>query len=105
MAIRLKKINLMHAMFGVADGVCSECEHFVKGLYHTRILRKCEIYGLTHSEATDWRQSYQACGLKNRDTIHQNVFRLVQRQNELPTSLAGQIEMEFDNEQLSEKTK
>lgn len=94
MTATLKKIDLMHEMFGMADGSCSECEHFVKGWYHTRILRKCEIYGLTHSEATDWRQNYQACGLKNKGTIHQNVYRCVKKQNEVPVALEGQIEIE-----------
>lgn len=98
MVLRLKKIDLMHGMFGTSDGVCAECTHFVKGWYHTRILRKCEIYGLTHSEATDWRQSYQACGLKNKNTIHQNVYRCVKKQNEFPVVLEGQVEMEADNE-------
>ena len=98
MVIRMKKIDLMHAMFGTTDGICAECEHFVKGLYHDSILRKCEVYGLTHSEATDWRQRYRACGLKNKDTIHQNVYRCVKKQGDLPVVLEGQIEMEAYNE-------
>lgn len=29
-------------------------------------LRKCTVYGATHSEASDWRKKYEACGLYNK---------------------------------------
>lgn len=60
----LRKIDLMYKHFGkAAEGKCKECQHFCKGRYHDKNLQKCEVYGLTHSEATDWKQSYDACGL------------------------------------------
>jgi hypothetical protein len=56
----------MHRLFGeMPDKRCAECKHFISGEYHDRRLFKCELYGLTHSEATDWRKSYTACGLYN----------------------------------------
>ena len=60
MAIR--KIELMHKHFGVADGKCKDCRYFspANGGYS-----KCNIYGRSCSEATDWSGRYQACGLKN----------------------------------------
>lgn len=51
---------------------------FCKDRYDDRILQKCKVYGLTHSEATDWKQSYDACGLfpdKPYDGI--DIVRLV----------------------------
>ena len=72
----IRKIGLMHKLYGIGDGICGTCSHFVEGRYHDKILRKCEIYGLTHSEASDWARRWQACGLKNKETGHENVIRL-----------------------------
>ena len=59
-----RKIQAMHKLFGTC-GVfrCKDCPHLIGGKYHDRQLYKCELYGLTHSAATDWRLSYQACGM------------------------------------------
>ena len=97
----IRKIGLMHKLYGIGDGICGTCSHFVEGRYHTKILRKCEIYGLTHSEASDWARRWKACGLKNKETGHENVIRLVRRENlaqSLPEELDGQVEMERQNE-------
>lgn len=59
-----RKIFAMHKRFGTCGAFrCKDCSHFVGGKYHDRQLYKCELYGMTHSEATDWRLSYQACGM------------------------------------------
>jgi len=59
-----RKIQLMHDLYGTTPGRrCGECCSFVSGRYYGRILRKCERYGLTHSEATDWAKSWEACGM------------------------------------------
>ena len=64
MAVR--KVELMHRMFGKNEAhTCGECNNLVEGRYHTRILRKCRIYGLTHSEASDWAKRWTACGKFN----------------------------------------
>ena len=54
----------MHKRFGTG-GVfrCKDCDHLIKGRYHDRNYSKCELYGMTHSVATDWRQANQACGM------------------------------------------
>lgn len=64
----LCKIDLMHQQFGVCDGhACRECRNFVPGDYHGKTLRKCTVYGLTHSEATDWAGRWLACGMFGRE--------------------------------------
>lgn len=74
----IRKIELMHKLFGTADGKCRDCCHFISGEYQSiRNLKKCEIYGMTHSSASDWAQRYNACGLFNKETNHRNVIRLV----------------------------
>ena len=56
-----RKIDAMHAHFGTCEGVqCKGCRHLISGEWHDRRYHKCELYGLSHSEATDWRLSYQA---------------------------------------------
>lgn len=53
----------MHRFFGIGDGYCKGCIHLTDrpGSY-----KKCEIYGHTASEATDWAQKWPACGLKDK---------------------------------------
>lgn len=59
-----RKVDLMHELFGRSEGHrCGDCPNFVCGRYRSRMLRKCKAYGLTHSEASDWAKSWEACGL------------------------------------------
>lgn len=62
-ATQNRKIDLMHDLFGIADGICRDCNHLCKYTAN-RTWYKCEIYGKTSSEASDWRLKWQACGLK-----------------------------------------
>lgn len=64
MAVR--KIDLMHQMFGRSDGLCKDCSHYQRYHYRDKPYRKCEVYGVTASEASDWVGRYQACGLFNK---------------------------------------
>ena len=95
----LRKIALMHRLFGVCEGhACRECSNLVKGRYHDRTLCKCRVYGLTHSEASDWAGRWQACGMFNRVWNKQPVIREVvpeRKQKEADnTPLEGQISLE-----------
>lgn len=75
-----KKIELMHQLFGKAEGhTCKECSNFCSGRYHDRILRKCEVYGLTHSKATDWAMRWTACGHFNRPLNGRPVIEIRRR--------------------------
>lgn len=97
MAIR--KIALMHKLFGKRYGhTCRECGNLVKGRYHDRILTKCKVYGLTHSEASDWAGRWQACGMFNQPWDKQPVIKKVRperKQKEADTTpLEGQMSLE-----------
>lgn len=61
----VNKIDLMYEKFGKADNetVCAECQHFLRITHHGKVYRKCEVYGNTPSDATDWKAGYVACGL------------------------------------------
>ena len=96
MAIR--KIDLMHREFGKCEGhACRDCSNLVKGRYHDKILTKCKVYGMTHSQASDWAGRYQACGMFNRPWDKQPIIRLVTKEKieeRQAEPLDGQMMME-----------
>ena len=80
--ITRRKIDAMHMLFGVLpDKRCEDCSHLIKGRYHDMILRKCTVYGATHSEASDWRKKYVACGLFNKPWSGGEVIKALKRKN------------------------
>ena len=95
----LRKLALMHRFFGVLDGhTCRECSNFINGKYHDKVLGKCKVYGLTHSEATDWAGRWMACGAFNRAISRKPLVREVvpeRKQKEAGnTPIDGQISLE-----------
>lgn len=64
---QILKIDKMHKLFGKSEHICKECKHFKKidtaGVMSRKSVQKCECYGITHSESSDWAQKWQACGL------------------------------------------
>lgn len=64
-----KKIEKMHYLFGKIEGhKCKECSRLicVPGLNGKRFY-KCLNYGQSNAESTDWRLSYEACGMFNKE--------------------------------------
>lgn len=57
-----RKYSTMQEMYGVIDGktckTCQHCKHFLCG---NKSVYKCELWYMTHSEATDIRLKNQAC--------------------------------------------
>lgn len=86
----IRKVDLMHQLYGVGEGCCVDCSNLIVKSNRGRTLKKCIVYGDTHSEATDWAFCWKACGLKNKESAHRNVVRLVRWQNE-KEPLDGQI--------------
>ena len=93
----LRKIDKMHSMFGKTVGKkCQECDYLVSYRHHNRMVRKCEIYGDTRSEASDWAQSWDACGLIGKEwkgvpIIKTNRWKEPKEEEQIP----GQISI-FD---------
>lgn len=76
MAIR--KIDLMHRTFGMDPAhICGECHNLVEYSYHDKLYRKCKVYGLTSSAATDWAKRYIACGRFNQEHNGREIVWLV----------------------------
>ena len=75
----IRKIDLMHRMFGKCEGhKCGECSNMVEHQYD-KVYRKCTVYGVSSSEATDWAKRWTACGMFNREYRFGEVVRLVGR--------------------------
>ena len=70
----MRKIELMHARFGKSEHKCRECCHFGEYMRSKKYF-KCAVYGLSASEATDWRANYQACGLFNTQSSMQDIYK------------------------------
>lgn len=93
----IRKMELMHREFGTTEGkTCGNCSNFVSGKYRDRILRKCTVYGLTHSEASDWAKRWQACGMYGKEWHGGDIIRLVVPIKEPTLELEGQIGLECE---------
>lgn len=90
MPMAKRKIDLMHQMFGKTEQLCKDCDHFLRERYRDKTYRKCEVYGVTSSEASDWNVSYQACGLFDKPYGGRNVIDFV----------TSEKKKEIDNEPL-----
>ena len=91
-----RKWNKMQKKFGQSvAGVCRECAHFVRYThYHGRTYSKCKIYGISASEATDWKGGAKACGLYPGKPYNGGaVVREVERKKKQPENISGQMSL------------
>ena len=94
----VSKLDWMHKQFGILpEHNCFECEHLRVGRYHDTILKKCEVYGDTRSEASDWAYKWVACQMLNKPYNGIPQIELAKRQNRDTVSssepIDGQIEL------------
>lgn len=91
------KIQLMQKLYGRHPGAkCETCSHLGRYHYHDKHYYKCDVYGVTNSEASDWRCKNEACGLYNTETTDREIIRLVRperRAEILNEPIQGQIEL------------
>ncbi len=85
------KIDRMHALFGAHQGAaCKDCGYYRSYEYRGKKYRKCAIYGITNSEASDWRASYIACGLFPDRPYHGETDVITMRDRDEEKPLEGQ---------------
>lgn len=90
-----RKIELMHRIFGCCEGhVCGECNNLVRVRANDTPLRKCSVYGLTHSEASDWVLRYTACGMFNKHYDGAPIIEYPRHSTEVP--LDNQFVMDLE---------
>lgn len=95
----MKGIEAMHRQFGCfRDQQCKTCRHLISGDYHDRRYHKCELYGMSHSAATDWRLSYPSCGMYNMHVKTSTWMPIIDRIKHAPKApeppIDGQVRME-----------
>ena len=93
----MRKADAMHSMFGFGNGSCGDCSHLHPTRYHDKNYYKCDVYGITNSEASDWRLKYQACGLKNETYNGSPIINYLKREPKRKNNLQipGQLSL-FD---------
>ena len=64
-----KKIEKMHYLFGkIERHKCKECSRLICKIdWNRRRYYKCLNYGRSNAESTDWKLSYEACGMFNKE--------------------------------------
>ena len=86
--------DAMRRHFGATDARCKDCRHLVSMAYHGQGYHKCELYGISRSEATDWRLSEQACGLYNMHVKRSTWVPVIERgKPRIVEPIEGQMEM------------
>lgn len=94
-----RKLAAMHLHYGSGwPERCEDCTHLVGVTPTSRHLYKCEAYGDTRSEATDWAKRWTACGLINKDDISE-LTTMIEQLKHAPRKpveepIAGQISVE-----------
>ena len=74
----LRKVEAMYFLFGrEGEKKCISCPHLLRHRWNDRTYFKCEMYGDSNSEATDWALSWTACGLINGD--HWRMYQIKAR--------------------------
>lgn len=94
----VRKNFLMYKTFGFCEDSgkhCKTCEHLKYIKHHDRNYYKCECYGITHSEASDWRVGSSACGLYNKPYNGGPVIGIVNPQQQEEKQVEGQMSI-FD---------
>ena len=56
----------MRSLFGFGSDCCGKCSNLVRVQTGNGHKYKCAAYGITNSEATDWKKNAMACGLLNK---------------------------------------
>ena len=76
----LRKIDLMHHEFGRYEShICAECENIVTIWYRDKKIRKCKVYGVPLSEASDWTKRWTACGMFKKSYSGRPIIELVRK--------------------------
>lgn len=95
----LRKLELMHALFGECpEHRCGECRN-LEQFMSSRSIFKCRAYGITWSEASDWRKKWTACGLfdtpyDGSPAMETRRLCVLKKHRESQPQIDGQIEME-----------
>lgn len=89
----LRKIEKMYHYYGIGTGKCENCPHLIKKFWN-KTYYKCRAYGESNAVSTDWKKSYDACGLIDKpfpDDELRVVYRVAFVKESKP--LSGQLSL------------
>lgn len=90
----MKKISLMHQIYGREMGKCGDCTNLEECQGHQKVYYKCRLYGDSNSSATDWVKGWQACGMKNKEPKgRQPIFRGALKKKAPDHQVPGQMNL------------
>ena len=96
-AMALPKIYDMHRRFGTSgdkEAICRDCSHLCREDFPSgKSVRKCSVYGITSSAATDWRIGWTACGYYNKDYPGIPVIESRKKAGNSGGQIAGQLSL------------
>lgn len=101
-----RKIDAMHMEYGkIESHKCSECCN-LSSYTQSRTWYKCEAYGNSASEATDWAKRNIACGLFNKPVNTLERIPLIEKLKCLPREIIEEpIKGQFAIDENIYKTK
>ena len=90
-----KKIGRMYELFGHCENneaICKNCKHLTSYTAN-RKWYKCECFGNSSSESTDWRIGWLACGLYNEPYTGTPVveIKMHEKRKKLTVQIEGQM--------------
>ena len=92
-----RKISAMHKEYGKRHvGRCGDCCNLYRMIYNRKSYLKCAAYGASQSEATDWSEKYNACGIYNEPFIllkKRRLFDLLHPSRGEVVEVDGQIDI------------
>ena len=88
-----QKINRMYKYFGKSgsDKKCKDCSNLIRVECGNRRVSKCLVYGITHSEASDWKRSHLACGMFDKDYDGRPIIRVYEQKTVQDEQIEGQM--------------
>lgn len=86
----MKPIEWMYQLFGKAEQLkCKDCDHLAS-YEANRKWYKCDVWGMSCCEASDWRLKYHACGLFNKVYNGKEIRLLRLREPVIEEQIEGQ---------------
>ena len=88
-----QKISRMYKYFGKSesDKKCKDCSNLIRVECGNRRVSKCLVYGITCSEASDWKRSHLACGMFDKDYDGRPIIRVYEQKTVQDEQIEGQM--------------
>ena len=92
-----QKISRMYKYFGKSGSgkKCKECSNLIRVERGNHRVSKCLVYGDTFSEASDWKQSHNACGMLNQYYDGRPIIEICEPRHKADVQIEGQMTLQI----------